>query len=89
MDQRLLDDLLEWLSIPSISTGGGDPADLDVRELDVLAGTHGAGQIADRTAQEPCADVEAEHERCVRHRLEEDSSVPRAALLRLRLADEA
>ena len=29
MDQRLLDDLLEWLRIPSISTGGGDPADLD------------------------------------------------------------
>jgi acetylornithine deacetylase/succinyl-diaminopimelate desuccinylase-like protein len=29
MDQRLLDDLLEWLSIPSISTGGGDPADLE------------------------------------------------------------
>ena len=23
MDQRLLDDLLEWLRIPSISTGGG------------------------------------------------------------------
>jgi acetylornithine deacetylase/succinyl-diaminopimelate desuccinylase-like protein len=29
MDQRLLDDLLEWLRIPSISTGGGDPADLE------------------------------------------------------------
>jgi acetylornithine deacetylase/succinyl-diaminopimelate desuccinylase-like protein len=29
MDQRLLDDLLDWLTIPSISTGGGDPADLE------------------------------------------------------------
>jgi acetylornithine deacetylase/succinyl-diaminopimelate desuccinylase-like protein len=29
MDQRLLDDLLEWLRIPSISTGGGEPADLE------------------------------------------------------------
>src|SRR5512132_3689492 len=29
MDQRLLDDLLEWLRIPSISTGGGDPAELE------------------------------------------------------------
>jgi acetylornithine deacetylase/succinyl-diaminopimelate desuccinylase-like protein len=29
MDQRLLDDLMQWLAIPSISTGGGDPADLE------------------------------------------------------------
>jgi acetylornithine deacetylase/succinyl-diaminopimelate desuccinylase-like protein len=29
MDQRLLDDLVDWLRIPSISTGGGDPADLE------------------------------------------------------------
>ena len=29
MDQRLLDDLLDWLRIPSISTGGGEPADLE------------------------------------------------------------
>jgi acetylornithine deacetylase/succinyl-diaminopimelate desuccinylase-like protein len=29
MDQRLLDDLMDWLRIPSISTGGGDPADLE------------------------------------------------------------
>src|SRR5919197_1445049 len=29
MDQRLLDDLLDWLRIPSISTGGGDPAALE------------------------------------------------------------
>jgi acetylornithine deacetylase/succinyl-diaminopimelate desuccinylase-like protein len=29
MDQRLLDDLMQWLAIPSISTGGGDPAQLE------------------------------------------------------------
>ena len=29
MDQRLLDDLLDWLRIPSISTGGGEDADLE------------------------------------------------------------
>jgi acetylornithine deacetylase/succinyl-diaminopimelate desuccinylase-like protein len=29
MDQRLLDDLIDWLRIPSISTGGGDPAQLE------------------------------------------------------------
>ena len=28
MNQLLLDELLEWLRIPSISSGGGDPADL-------------------------------------------------------------
>ena len=28
MTDPLLDDLLDWLRIPSISTGGGDPADL-------------------------------------------------------------
>jgi acetylornithine deacetylase/succinyl-diaminopimelate desuccinylase-like protein len=29
MDQRLLEELMDWLRIPSISTGGGDPADLE------------------------------------------------------------
>ena len=29
MDDRLLEELMEWLRIPSISTGGGDPADLE------------------------------------------------------------
>ncbi|MEY2515950.1 MAG: hypothetical protein QOJ89_3308 [bacterium] len=29
MPASLLDDLIDWLRIPSISTGGGDPADLD------------------------------------------------------------
>ncbi len=29
MDQALRENLLDWLRIPSISTGGGDPADLE------------------------------------------------------------
>src|SRR5437868_11621070 len=29
MNQRLLDDLLDWLRIPSISTGGGEPVELE------------------------------------------------------------
>jgi hypothetical protein len=29
MAGALLDDLLDWLRVPSISTGGGDPADLE------------------------------------------------------------
>ncbi|MGD1057645.1 MAG: M20/M25/M40 family metallo-hydrolase [Solirubrobacteraceae bacterium] len=29
MDPKLLEDLKDWLRIPSISTGGGDPADLE------------------------------------------------------------
>lgn len=29
MDQRLLDDLTDWLQIPSVSTGGGDPAAIE------------------------------------------------------------
>src|SRR6476660_8411798 len=29
MDQALLDALVDWLRIPSISTGEGDPADLE------------------------------------------------------------
>jgi hypothetical protein len=28
MPAALLDELIDWLRIPSISTGGGDPADL-------------------------------------------------------------
>jgi acetylornithine deacetylase/succinyl-diaminopimelate desuccinylase-like protein len=29
MEQALLDDLIEWMRIPSISTGGGDPAEIE------------------------------------------------------------
>ncbi len=43
MDQRLLDDLLEWLTIPSISTGGGDPADLERAATWVVERVQAAG----------------------------------------------
>jgi acetylornithine deacetylase/succinyl-diaminopimelate desuccinylase-like protein len=43
MDQRLLDDLLEWLRIPSISTGGGDPFDLERAAAWVATRVNGAG----------------------------------------------
>jgi len=43
MDQRLLDDLLDWLRIPSISTGGGDPADLERAAAWVVERVNGAG----------------------------------------------
>jgi len=29
MDQRLLDDLIDWLRVPSISTGGGEPGEIE------------------------------------------------------------
>src|SRR6478752_4951126 len=43
MDQRLLDDLLNWLRIPSISTGDGDPADLERAAAWVVERVSGAG----------------------------------------------
>jgi acetylornithine deacetylase/succinyl-diaminopimelate desuccinylase-like protein len=43
MDQRLLDDLLDWLRIPSISTGGGDPAALERAAAWVVARVAAAG----------------------------------------------
>jgi acetylornithine deacetylase/succinyl-diaminopimelate desuccinylase-like protein len=43
MDQRLLDDLLDWLRIPSISTGGGDPAALERAAEWVVERVSGAG----------------------------------------------
>jgi acetylornithine deacetylase/succinyl-diaminopimelate desuccinylase-like protein len=48
MDQRLLDDLLDWLRIPSISTGGGDPSDLERAATWVaqrVAGAGGEGRV--------------------------------------------
>src|SRR6476620_9452021 len=47
MDRRLLDDLLQWLRIPSISTGGGDPADLERAAAFVVERVRGAGGEAD------------------------------------------
>ena len=52
MDQRLLDDLLDWLRIPSISTGGGDPADLERAAAWVAQRVSGAGGEARVVATE-------------------------------------
>jgi acetylornithine deacetylase/succinyl-diaminopimelate desuccinylase-like protein len=46
MDPRLLDELIDWLAIPSVSTGGGDPAAIEraaswVLERVVAAGGEG------------------------------------------------
>jgi acetylornithine deacetylase/succinyl-diaminopimelate desuccinylase-like protein len=46
-DQALLDDLCDWLRIPSISTGGGDPADLERAAAWVVERVVGAGGEAD------------------------------------------
>jgi acetylornithine deacetylase/succinyl-diaminopimelate desuccinylase-like protein len=43
MDRRLLDDLMQWLRIPSISTGGGDAADLERAAAWVVERVTGAG----------------------------------------------
>jgi acetylornithine deacetylase/succinyl-diaminopimelate desuccinylase-like protein len=43
MPSALLDDLIEWLGIPSISTGGGNPADLDAAASWAAAHVRGAG----------------------------------------------
>jgi acetylornithine deacetylase/succinyl-diaminopimelate desuccinylase-like protein len=43
MPSALLDDLIEWLGIPSISTGGGSPADLDAAASWAAAHVRGAG----------------------------------------------
>lgn len=43
MDQRLLEDLTDWLTIPSISTGGGDPAAIDRAAEWVVERLHAAG----------------------------------------------
>src|SRR3954464_11482689 len=49
----LLDDLVEWLRIPSISTGGGDPADLRraaewaAERVERAGGSAEPGQIGD------------------------------------------
>jgi acetylornithine deacetylase/succinyl-diaminopimelate desuccinylase-like protein len=43
MGARLLDDLVDWLRIPSISTGGGDPAALERAAAWVVERITGAG----------------------------------------------
>ena len=50
VDKELLDELVEYLRIPSISSGGGDPRDLEraaawVRERILAAG--GSAELAD------------------------------------------
>jgi len=50
MDPRLLDDLLDWLRIPSISTGGGHPADLERAAAFVVERVRAAGGEADVVA---------------------------------------
>jgi acetylornithine deacetylase/succinyl-diaminopimelate desuccinylase-like protein len=52
MDPRLLDDLVDWLRIPSISTGGGDPADLERAAAWVVQRVVGAGGEARVVATE-------------------------------------
>ena len=46
MADALLDDLLDWLRIPSISTGGGSPEDLRRAAEWVLERVEGAGGVA-------------------------------------------
>jgi acetylornithine deacetylase/succinyl-diaminopimelate desuccinylase-like protein len=43
MDPMLLEDLTDWLRIPSISTGGGDPADLERAAAWVIERVRAAG----------------------------------------------
>lgn len=43
MVERLLVDLIDWLAVPSVSTGEGDPADLECAAAWVVDGLRGAG----------------------------------------------
>jgi acetylornithine deacetylase/succinyl-diaminopimelate desuccinylase-like protein len=43
MDGKLLDELIDWLRIPSISTGGGEPGDIDRAAGWVIDRVHAAG----------------------------------------------
>ena len=43
MDHKLLDELTDWLAIPSVSTGGGDPAAIERAAVWVLERLHAAG----------------------------------------------
>src|SRR3954452_23558042 len=56
MPDTLLDELFDWLRIPSISTGGGDPADLQraaewaAAKVRAAGGEVGLGRVGDGTA---------------------------------------
>src|SRR5437588_298453 len=56
--------------------------------IPVLAGSNLAAQVADRAAEKPGAQVEADHERGVGHRLEEDGAVARTVRTPGRLANQ-
>ena len=58
-------------------------------DLDVEARAGVPAKVTDRAAQEAAAHVETEHERGLRHRLEEHGTVARPCGLARRLADEA
>ena len=53
------------------------PVCVSAAQLDVLTRTHLTGEVADSSAQEPRTEVQAEHVRRVRDRLEEDGPVAR------------
>ena len=71
---------------------GGDRVDRGLRsvcrEFDVLPRSHRAGEIAHGATDEPRAEVEPEHEGCLRDRLEEDRPVARTTRIVARLAHE-
>ena len=58
-------------------------------QLDVLAGADGAREVGDRGPQVAGADVDAEHDRGLGHRLEEHRPVARPVRPRLGLAHQA
>jgi len=47
MDSALLDELIDWLRIPSVSTGGGDPAAIERAAAWVVERVRGAGGECD------------------------------------------
>ena len=62
--------------------------DVGAVDLDVLPGAHITAQVAERSAQEARSEVEAEHERGLGDRLEEQRAVAAAARVVVDLADE-
>jgi hypothetical protein len=64
------------------------PRCIGAAELDVLAGPDLAPQVAERTTQEARPDVQPEHERGVRNRLEVHGAVARPSRVVRRLAHQ-